>query len=80
MQNINDDLIVDNYLEYYLEYINQFAILSKEELINLFKNHDYNTIFNHNLRLVPFIAKKFIKLNFLNLLILKNILNQYTKV
>lgn len=61
MQNINDDLIVDNYLESYLEYINQFPILSKEEINNLFKNHDYDTIFNHNLRLVPFIAKKFIK-------------------
>ena len=61
MHDINDDLIVDNYLEAYFEYINQYPVLSKEEIIELFKKADYETIFNHNLRLVPFIAKRFIK-------------------
>ncbi len=61
MQNINDDLIVDNYLKSYLEYIGNFPILSKDEINTLFKNKDYETIYNHNLKLVPFIAKKFIK-------------------
>ena len=61
MVNINDDLIVDNYLEAYFNYINQFKTLTKEELKILFQNKDYETIYNHNLRLVPFLAKKFIK-------------------
>ncbi len=61
MYNINDDLIVNNYLRSYFEYIGNFPILSKEEIITLFKNKDYETIFNHNLRLVPYIAKSFIK-------------------
>ena len=43
MQNINDDLIVDNYLKSYLEYIGNFPILSKDEINTLFKNKDYET-------------------------------------
>ncbi len=61
MQNINDELIVNNYTESYFEYINQFPVLSKDKLIELFKNHDYETIFFHNLKLVPFIAKRYYK-------------------
>ena len=61
MQDISDELIVNNYTESYFQYINQFAILPKSKLIELFKNKDYETIFYHNLRLVPYIAKKYIK-------------------
>ena len=60
MQNINDELIVNDYTESYFEYINQFPVLSKDQLIELFKNHDYETIFLHNLKLVPYIANDII--------------------
>ena len=61
MQDISDELIVNNYTESYFQYINQFAVLPKSKLIELFKNKDYETIFYHNLRLVPYIAKKYYK-------------------
>ncbi len=61
MQNINDDLILKDYTKSYFEYINQFPVLSKDKLIELFKNHDYETIFYHNLKLVPYIAKRYYK-------------------
>ena len=61
MQNINEQLIVNDYTESYFEYINQFPVLSKEQLIELFKKQDYETIFFHNLKLVPYIAKRYYK-------------------
>ena len=59
MQYISDELIVNDYTESYFEYINQYPILPKDKLNDLFKNNNYETIFYHNLRLVPYIAKRY---------------------